>query len=154
MSTTIFHHTDYDPRREKKRKILVLSVVAALIVLAVLVYLYRYWPEERVVNKFFDALQQQNYEQAYAIWQHDPNWKQHPQKYPNYSFHDFYLDWGPGGKYGIVHSHEVDGAAKPPGSSHTGVIIAVTVNQRLEPECLWVEFKDKTMTYSPYQCSK
>ena len=30
-------------------------------------------------------LQNQNYEAAYGIWFHDPQWKQHPERYKKYS---------------------------------------------------------------------
>jgi hypothetical protein len=65
-----------------------------------LAWAYHNWPEEHVVDRFFDALQQKDYEDAYGIWMHDPAWKQHAQKYAKYSYGDFYNDWGPGGEWG------------------------------------------------------
>ena len=58
---------------------------------------FRNWPEEHAVDKFFDALQQQNFEQAYGVWMNDADWKQHPDKFSRYPFTDFMKDWGPAG---------------------------------------------------------
>ena len=51
----------------------------------------------------FDALQKQDYNTAYGIWMHDPEWQQHPQQAcRNIPFNDFYRDWGPGGEWGLI----------------------------------------------------
>ena len=39
---------------------------------------FRYWPQERIVGHFFDALQQQDYKSAYGIWMHDPTGRNIP----------------------------------------------------------------------------
>jgi hypothetical protein len=107
--------------------------------------LYRNWPEERVVDHFFAALQRQDYESAYAIYFNDPNWRQHQQKYSQYTYADFYRDWGPGGEWGLVKSYSVDCSL----SSGSGVIVQVTVNQRAEHAYMWVQKSDKTLSFSP-----
>jgi hypothetical protein len=145
---TIFEAPVYDPRRERRKKIIIAAVVLLVIVAAVLAYLYRNWPEERVVGKFFDALVARDFEKAYGIWLADPAWKQHPQKYSQYSFHDFYQDWGPGGEWGIIRSYRIDGSATPKHGS--GVVVVVTINERSQQARIWVEKKDKTLTFSPY----
>jgi hypothetical protein len=101
------------------------------------------------VDQFFDALQQKNYESAYSIWMNDAHWKQHPQKYKNYDFHEFYIDWGPGGDWGLINSHKVIGSVAPPNGS--GVVVAVEVNGRTEKANIWVEKGEKTLTFSPYE---
>ena len=148
MSNTIFTAPQYDPRRERRKRAIMAAVVAAAIVVGVFAYLYRNWPEERVVGHFFTALVNKDFETAYGIWEHDPTWKQHPQNYPNYSFREFYNDWGPGGEWGIIRSFHIDGSANPKAGS--GVVVVVTVNERKEPARIWVEKKDKTLTFSPY----
>ncbi len=149
MTTTIFEAKPYDEAKARRRRIWITSIIIAVLVIAFLLWYFRFWPVERRVDKFFDALQSQNFEQAYAIWMNDPNWKQHPDKYSRYPFHDFYIDWGPGGEWGIIKNHHVDGAAVPRGGS-SGVIVVVTVNQRAEQARVWVEKSDKTMHFSPY----
>jgi hypothetical protein len=148
MASTLFEAPQYDPRRERRRKQLVALAILVIIALAFLAYLYRNWPEERVVDKFFSALEQQDYEKAYGIWFHDPNWKQHPDRYSNYPYQEFRVDWGPGGEWGIIKSHKIEGAANPKGGS--GVVVVVRVNERAEPARIWVEKSDKTLTFSPY----
>src|SRR5574340_718432 len=148
MPTTLFEAPPYDPKREKRRNITIIAIIAAVLVIATFGYLYRNWPYERIVDHFFNALEQKNFEQAYAVWQHDPDWKQHPDRYSNYSFHDFYNDWGPGGEWGIIREHKIVGSAAPKGGS--GVVVVVKINQRAENARIWVERKDKTLTFSPY----
>ncbi|HYH00652.1 MAG TPA: hypothetical protein VD837_16085 [Terriglobales bacterium] len=149
MATTILTAPQYDPKRDRRKKQIIAGVVVAVIAIGVLLYVFRNWPEERVVNKFFTALQAKDYEKAYGVWMADPEWKQHPQKYSNYPFNEFYQDWGPGGEWGVIRSFEIDGSASPKGGS--GVVVVVTVNERVGDKArMWVEKKDKTLTFSPY----
>ncbi len=151
MPTTLFEAPPYDPRRERRRKIKITVIIVVAIAVAVLLYLNRYWPEKHTVQRFFAALQMQNFEQAYGIWMHDPNWKQHPGKYSQYPYGQFLLDWGPSGEWGTIKSFHVKGVAAPKGNS-TGVVAAVVVNGRAEPACVWVQSRDKTMSFSPLEC--
>jgi len=145
MASTIFTAPEYDARREKKRKLWMLTAFILVVILGLLIYIFRNWPQEHEISKFMTALQQQQYEQAYGIWLADKDWKAHPGKYSNYSFNDFYQDWGPSGKYGIVHNFAIDGSARP----GNGVVVQLTINGRREPEQLWVG-KDNTITVWPY----
>jgi hypothetical protein len=148
MPTTLFEAPPYDPKRERRRNAILGLVVGAVIVLGVLGYLFRYLPYERVVDQFFTALEQKDFEKAYGIWLNDPSWKQNQAKHANYSFHDFYVDWGPGGEWGIIRQHQIVGSAAPKGGS--GVVVVVRVNDRAEEARVWVERKDRTLTFSPY----
>ena len=119
--------------------------------------MFRLWPEEHVVEQFFDALQQQNFEHAYGIWMHDPDWKQHADGHSRYTYDDFVKDWGPSGEWGIIKSFHIDGAAVPSGYSGTpfatasGVVVVVTVNGRVADKArIWVQKNDKTLGFSPY----
>jgi len=145
---TIFQAPPYEPRRERRKKLIIIGAAAVLVVVASLAYAYRNWPYERVVERFFTALKAQDYLKAYGIWMVDPNWKQHPERYNRYSYADFYRDWGPGGEYGIVRNFEIEGSANPGGS---GVVVVVRVNDRAERANIWVEKKDKSLSFSPYQ---
>ncbi len=148
MPTTLFEAPPYDPKRERRRNTILAVIIASVLVLACLAYLFRNLPYERIVDRFFTALEQKDFEKAYGIWLHDPNWKQNQATHPNYSFHDFYVDWGPGGEWGIIREHKIVGSAAPKGGS--GVVVVVKVNQRAEEARIWVERKDKTLTFSPY----
>ena len=146
---TLLDAKEYDPQKERKRRARIISAIVALLVLGFLGWWFRYWPEERVADRFFDALQRQNYETAYGIWMNDPQWKQHPERYPKYPYNEFYRDWGPGGEWGLIKSHKVYAVGAPPGGG-SGVVVDVTVNDRAERARVWVEKSDKTMSFSPY----
>src|SRR5579864_2732242 len=148
MSTTLFEAPPYDPRRDRRRNTILVSVIVAVVVSGAVGYFLLNLPYERVVDHFFDALEQKDFEKAYSIWLNDPNWKQDPGRHPNYSFHDFYVDWGPGGEWGIIRQHKIVGSAAPKGGS--GMVVVVKVNERAEDARIWVERKDKTLTFSPY----
>ena len=139
---------EYDPYRERRRRIRVISFVVLTVFVLGLAWRYHNWPEEHAADRFFAALQQQNYEGAYGIWMHDPNWKQHTEKYKQYSYGDFYGDWGPGGEWGLVKSYSIYGSGTPRGGS-SGVVVEVVVNGRSEHARLWVEKSDKTLSFSP-----
>jgi hypothetical protein len=154
---TLFEAQPYDPARARRKWIRISAIAGVVIVLLILWWMFRLWPEEHVVDQFFDALQQQNLEQAYAIWMHDPDWKQHPDRYARYTYADFVKDWGPGGEWGLIKSHHIDGAAVPSGYSGTpfatasGVVVVVTVNGRIADKArIWVQKSDKTLGFSPY----
>jgi hypothetical protein len=154
---TLFEAQPYDPARARKRRGKIIAIIVVLILLALLAWHFRYWREEHQVNQFFDALQTQSYERAYGLWMNDPNWKQHPEQYSRYPFPEFYQDWGPGGEWGLVKTHSIDGVAVPKGGNAgafvtpSGVVVVVTVNQRIGDKAhIWVEKKDNTLSFSPY----
>jgi len=154
---TLFEAQPYDEAHARKRRNIIIALVLLGLVIGIVWWQMRYWPEERVVDHFFDALQEQNFKKAYAIWMQDPNWEQHPQQYARYPFSDFMKDWGPSGEWGIIKSHRIDGAGVPKGYSGTpwavasGVVVVVTVNDRIADKAhLWVQKSDKTLGFSPY----
>ncbi|MGC2211490.1 MAG: hypothetical protein WA532_15395 [Candidatus Korobacteraceae bacterium] len=149
MSTnTLFGSQPYDAAAERRRRIRWACAIAAVIAIAALLWFNRYWPEEHRVNQFFAQLEANHFEGAYGIWMNDPNWKQHPEEYKRYPFDKFYQDWGPGGDWGPIRSYKIVGAQKPRASA-SGVVVGVRVNGRKELCSLWVEFKDKTLGFSP-----
>src|SRR5207245_11664292 len=121
----------YEPTACRLRRNIIASVVVAVLVLIWLGWMYRNWPEEHVIDQFFAALQKSDFEKAYGIWMHDPNWKQHPDKYSQYRFNDFYCDWGPGGGWGHIKTYKVYGWNIPIGGGR-GVVVKVCVNDRAE----------------------
>ena len=134
-----------EKQREKRRRIVIATVTFVVLLLGFLWWELRFWPEERIVNRFFAAVESQNFEQAYAIWMADPNWKQHPQKYERYTYHDFYRDWGPSGEFGAIHSHKIEHSS----NGGSGAIIEIQINGRPVTTNLWVEKSDKSFSYPP-----
>ena len=143
---------EYDPRPAQRRNRIIATAVVIVVAIAAYLYLTRYNAEIRVINNFFNALQQKDFDTAYGIYQGDPDWNQHPQKYVNYTVNQFTLDWGPSGEYGPITSHRVDCALAPPKKdfvSPSGVVVVVTINNRAEPRSMWVERKNHSVTDSP-----
>ena len=138
----------YDPAPARRRKIRILVAVVVMLIVATVVWMNRYWSEKRVVDKFFNALQTKDYETAYGIYFADPQWKQHPDKYPRYPLNQFIQDWGAGGQWGVIKSYKVNGASTC-SSGASGVVVDVIVNARAEHAQLWVEKSDKTLSPPP-----
>jgi hypothetical protein len=134
-----------------------------VVVALVFLWVYLYWPQERVINRFFEALERKDFDAAFGIYKADPDWKQHAAKYNQYPVPQFMEDWGPSSEFGAIVSHKIE-CAKGTGS---GVILAVTVNGQHCPvggaadakptykeQCsqttfMWVEDKDRTLSISP-----
>ncbi len=145
---TLLDAQEYDPEKERKRKKRIISAIAFVVIFLCIGWWFRYWPEERVAGRFFDALQKQDYQTAYGIWMQDPQWKQHPQQHPKYLFNDFYRDWGPGGEWGLIKTQKVYGSSSCPGGG-SGIVVDIVVNDRAQHAQVWVEKSDKTLSFPP-----
>jgi hypothetical protein len=154
---------EYDPR-PRQRIMRLIGVAAALAVVAlVFLWVFRYWPQERVINRFFEALAHKDFDAAFGVYNADPDWKQHAAKYNQYPLPQFMQDWGPSSEFGAIVSHKIE-CSKGTGS---GVIVAVTVNGQHCPgggtadaktaykeQCsqttfMWVEDKTRALTIAP-----
>lgn len=143
---------EYDPRPAQRRRRILATAIVVVLAVGVYLFLTRYSSEIKVINQFFTALEKKDFDTAYAIYQADPDWKLHPEKYPNYTLNQFKLDWGPQGEYGAITSHRVDCALQPPKKEFvtpSGVVVVVTINNRAEPRSMWVEKKTHTLSDSP-----
>ena len=123
-----------DPKKERRKKQLLIAIPLAAILVGFLYYEFKNYPEERAVSHFLQALEKQDYQGAYHIWQ--------PSKY--YTFQNFSQDWGPNGMEGriqdfsIVKSHE----------KGSGVVVDIKLNGQKELS-LWVEKSDKSLSFPP-----
>jgi hypothetical protein len=147
---TLMDAKEYDEAGARRRKMRVVGIIGTLLVVGFLLYQFRFWPEERLVDKFFAALQKQNYETAYGLYTADPSWKEHTQLHSMYPYNEFYRDWGPGGEWGLVKNYKIYATGECP-KGGSGVIVEVIVNQRSEHEQIYVQKKEKT--FSPSPCS-
>ncbi len=150
LNMTLLDAQPYDAAKARRKRILILSAVVVILILAGLGWFYRNWPEEHAVDKFFTAIQNKDYESAYGIYFHDPAWRDHQKKYSQYTYADFYRDWGPGGEWGLVKSHRIFGTANTRGFGGGGVVVEVIVNDRAEHARMFVQKSDKTITVYPY----
>jgi hypothetical protein len=105
------------------------------------------WPAEARLNTFLKTIEAGDLSSAYGQWNHDPEWKQHPDKYKNYDFDQFTKDWGPMSDYGKIRSHKI-GLAKASGN---GVVIGVFMNGGKTPLFLRVDSKTKEIGFSPVE---
>lgn len=143
---------EYDPRPAQRRWRLLAIAVSVAIIAVALWWFFRFYPEDHVINRFFQAIEARNFDKAYGIYFADPDWKQHPQKYNQYPLTQFMLDWGPSSEYGVITSHKIECSVEPPTkdfASPSGVIVVVSINHRPETTSMWVEKKSKSITLSP-----
>jgi len=145
---TLLDAKEFNPEKESRKRKRLILIIIVVVILGLLGWWFRYWREEHIVGKFFDALQKQDFKTAYGIWMHDPQWQQHPGEHPKYPFNDFYRDWGPGGEWGLIKTYKVYGASTCPGGG-SGVVVDVIVNDRSEHAQVWVEKSDHTLSYPP-----
>ena len=142
---TLMDAQQYDETRDRRRRKIVITAVVGGLILAWVAFHLRNYPERHAVNKFFAALQQQDLEKAYTVWQQDRDWKQHADRYSKYAFGDFSQDWGPASEWGKIKSYSIDCSY----SSGSGVIVQATVNGRAEHAYIWADKSDKTLHIAP-----
>jgi hypothetical protein len=147
------------PQYNAPRERLVRNLGIAAIVVAVVLFFggiswyldmpWQLWhlPSEHSVNQFFAAIESGNLQQAYALWNNDPNWQQHASQYAAYDFTQFQKDWGPASDYGTIKSHHII-VAKTVGN---GVVMGVEINGGKTPLFLRVDHKSKTIGFSPVE---
>jgi len=136
----------YDARKARIRRNILIGILVAIPFIAFFTWYFWNWPEEHRVNKFFHALEIQDYPLAFGIWNHDPQWQRHPEDYKNYSYQAFLSDWGPNNPdYGVIRNAKIM-VTKEYG---TGVVIGVQINGNPKTLFLWVERKSKTIGFSP-----
>jgi hypothetical protein len=87
--------------------------IAALVIVAIVVlwFTFRYYPEKKAAEHFFDALVAGDTAKAYQLWKPGSS----------YAMKDFLADWGPEGYYGPVKSYKII-HAKAPKDSNTVAI--------------------------------
>ena len=142
---TLLDAPQYDARKARTRRRIAIGVLIAIPFIAFFTWFWWNWPEQHRVNQFFHAIEAKNYSRAFAIWNHDPHWQEHPDKYATYPLKEFMSDWGPSSEYGVITSAKVV-VTKEYG---TGVVIGVRINHNPKTLFLWVERRSKTLGFSP-----
>lgn len=158
MGTSLLEPEPLPPPRRWLRH-LVLGVAAVLVLSTVLYFVFRYYPEKRHVADFFDALVAEDYRKAYELWK--------PK--PSFTYEEFLSIWGANGDYGRIRSYEIVGVESSRAvllrvpveggsrqrtlaleGSATGIVISVRLNNLDPPVRLWVEKKDKSLSFPPF----
>jgi len=127
--------------------------IAALTLVAIvaLYYTFRYYPEKRAAEHFFDALVAGDMNQAFQIWKPGPT----------YALKDFLADWGPQGYYGPVKSYRILHAKAPKGSNAIAIAVEVSPfspmpdssdaekSRKTKLVEVWVLASDKSFSFPP-----
>lgn len=128
---TLLDAVPFDERRARRKKIAGI-VVAVVVVVAVAGVLY--WPRyiaRHTVNRFFQAIERKNFQEAYYIWKPDPKL---------YTMDAFMKDWGPGSRWGIIQTYRIDELGPPQGGHASGLVAIVEINGIGSDEArLWIQ---------------
>jgi hypothetical protein len=125
-------------RRIKLIKTAVIALVAVVALGAVLFYIFHNYSEEQRVKQFLAALSAKDYRTAYRMFGCTE-----AKPCTAYAFDKFMEDWGPAAGHDPSHARVTRSL-----SCGTGVILTVDYGQRQEK--LWVERKDKTIGFPPF----
>ncbi len=142
-------------RAQTVRTLSIAGVVVAVVALAgTLLWILQvpwqfwHWPSDHRVNQFLATVESGDLNKAYGLWNHDPNWQQHPQQYQPYGISDFTKDWGPSSDYGTIKSHRIFVSHR----AGNGVIIGLYINgDTSKPLFLRVDSATKTIGFSPVE---
>ncbi len=129
----------YDEKKARTLKAAIVGSISLVFLLAILTvagyilghgWLFTDLPAEHKVGDFFAALQARDYNKAFGIYNNDPDWQQHPDKYASYPESRFQDDWTTQDPIkGPVDSYHVDiSKTDGTGTFGSGIIVAVTVN--------------------------
>lgn len=151
----------YDTRRADRLKTLWMGLASAAGLLLVLTFLgyilghgwlFSNLSAEHKVSEFYTALQSKDYAKAYGLYENDPQWQGHPEKYAGYPLSRFTEDWTTYSPVdGPIQSHHVD-VSRTDGSGNfgSGIIVASTVNGKKGVD-VYVSRADGSLTYpSPH----
>src|ERR1700731_597229 len=118
---------------EKSRAMAFTIATLALVAIVALWFVFRYYPEKKAAQHFFDALVAGDTAKAYQLWKPGPS----------YTMKDFLADWGPQGYYGPVKSYEIIHAKAPGGSN------AISVSTEISPYSPMPDTSDTEKTRKP-----
>jgi hypothetical protein len=149
---TLFDSSPESAVRSVYWRIGILVTLFFTLTAAVVLYSFRNRPAENWVNRFFAAVEAQDYSKAYGIWNNDPDWQKHAAKYedPNvYPYDRFLKDWGSRGDYGLIKTHKILYSTSKWGNS---VLVVVEVNERQRPlAVLSLGKKDHILNFAPFE---
>ena len=143
-----------DPPAEKPEKSRAMAfTIAALVLVAIVVlwFTFRYYPEKKAAEHFFDALVAGDTARAYQLWKPSPS----------YAMKDFLADWGPEGYYGPVKSYRILRASSPIGANAIAVRVAISPfspmpdaseiekSRKTKVVSVWVLISDKSFSFPP-----
>jgi hypothetical protein len=156
---TLLNAPEFDERKEKRNRNLLIGsgvFVAVMVVLAVTGFalghgwLFINLPAEHKVSVFLSTVQAGDYAKAYGIFNNDPSWQQHPQKYTDYPLQRFTEDFTTESTWkGPIRSYHVDFSKR----DDTGTVVASTVNGGSNVY-LKYQRSDGTLSFFPYELTR
>jgi hypothetical protein len=136
---------------EKSRAMAFTIAALTLVTIVVLWFTFRYYPEKKVAERFFNALVAGDMTQAYQLWKPGPS----------YTMNDFLADWGDQGYYGPVKSYVIDHLRSPRGSTSVAVTVRVSPyspmpdpsdaekSRKTRVVEVWILPRDKSFSFPP-----
>lgn len=150
---------DFNEKKETRNRNIVIGSIATVLLIAILAvagfvlghgWLFINLPAEHRVKNLLETLQAGDYAKAYGIWYNDPEWQQHPQKYPDYPLKRFTEDFTTESEWkGPIKTAHVDFSKR----DDTGTVVASTINGSTNLT-LKVQRADKTITFFPYELTR
>jgi hypothetical protein len=143
------------PDTTRKSRPLTFTIVAlVLVAIVALWWIFRFYPEKRAAEHFFDAVVAGDMDKAYELWKPGPSYKKD----------DFLADWGPNGYYGGVRSYKIIREDSPHGSNAVQIAVAISPfspmpsptdpaqaeqSHKTRVVAVWIVSKDKSFTFPP-----
>jgi hypothetical protein len=136
---------------DKSRAMAFTVAALTLVAIVVLWFAFRYYPEKKAAEQFFDALVAGNTDLAYQLWKPSPS----------YAMKDFLTDWGPQGYYGPVKSYTILHASSRVGANAVDVRVAISPfspmpdasdaekSRKTKVVSVWVLNSDKSLSFPP-----
>jgi hypothetical protein len=136
---------------EKSRAMAFTIAALTLVTIVVLWFTFRYYPEKKVAERFFNALVAGDMAQAYQLWKPGSS----------YTMNDFLADWGDQGYYGPVKSYGIERARGPRGSTSVAITVKVSPyspmpdpsdaekSRKTRVVEVWILPRDKSFSFPP-----
>ena len=124
-----------NPRAERIKRGFLIGVPVTLALAGYLYWEFKNYAQEQQADRFFTALTEHKYEEAYKIWQPSPY----------YHLKDFLEDWGEHREGGPIRDFYIRRSR----SRGSGVILDVIVNNG-ETMRLWVQKDSKSLSFPPF----
>jgi hypothetical protein len=125
-----------DAKWERKKKLIWIGIAVFIVVAPILYYQFKNIMEERAAAQFFTTLQEGRYPEAYKLWQAGPS----------YSLEEFTKDWGDKSEFGRISGFKITGSH----AMGSGVRVILTVSPSGKEARIWVEKKNKSLSFPPY----
>lgn len=124
-----------DPRKEKIKRRLLIAIPVFLALSGYAYWSFRNYSQEQYADRFFTALTEKNYEEAYRLWQ--------PTRY--YQMKDFLADWGDQRAGGPITDFYIRRSRR----RGSAVALDVIVNNG-EQLRLWVDREKFNLSFPPF----